>query len=144
MSTVFKYEYLVSHNGFYPCLRVVIEHDEKTASFALIDSGSSDETYIPRTVAKSIGLLDLKSKITTSVSASGKFEVYRVKLKALHIVRHKDCFTTFRYITVRVPTEKVKDLPFVVLGRSTIFKRYDITFSEKRKKIILAQIKKLK
>lgn len=120
---------------------MVVTHGDTIGTNALIDSGSSDVTYVPLYIAKYIGLNT--TNMVTSLSASGKFPVYTTKLKSLRIIKNRHTsFDTFRDIVVRIPHETVRDLPFVVLGRGTIFKRYDITFSEKRKKIILSHTKK--
>lgn len=128
---LFSSMYIYHHNAHF--IRAYRSPLNKMASYALLDSGSSDETYIPHYLAKYIGRLSGGVK-KTQYRYFRKFPVYRTKLKYLHILKNQNVLDVFRDIVVRFPDESVTNPSFVILGRSTIFKRHDITFSEKRKK----------
>jgi len=125
---------------FFPLIKIIIEEKKATGTLALLDSGSTS-TFIPRGLAEAIGLLDDKEKIKKSEStgASGKFKTDVTKMKFLKLMKGDTVFDTFNSVLVYIPGEKEKDLPQVVLGRDYIFRRYDITFYESRKKIILTK-----
>lgn len=141
MSTlIFDYLYIHEMNQWFPCLDCVVEHDKKTIAPAIIDSGSSLKTLIPYSVASDLGLITDNMKQNFGFGPSGKFYTYETTLRALHIVNSKEeHLHTFDDLDVIIPVKNTYNLPFIVLGRDTIFSRYDITFSEKNKKIILSE-----
>jgi len=124
---------------FLPLLKVIIESKEKTGTIALVDSGATN-TFIPRQLADAIELFsENKNKVGKgeSTGASGKFKTEILKLKKLELFKEGHIFDAFHSISVHVPAREEEDLPHVILGRDYIFKRYDITFYEKRRKMTL-------
>ena len=127
---------------FFPLIKVIIEQKNVTSTLALLDSGSTN-TFVPHGLVEIIGLLDDKEKIkkTQTTGASGKFKTDVTKMKFLKLMKGDTVFDTFNSVLVHIPGEKEEDLPQVILGRDYIFRRYDITFYESRKKIILTKHK---
>ena len=107
-------------------------------SIALIDSGSM-VTLSTKEDADGISLQYMKDKdeklIKTPVQgAGGDFECNVAVVRKLDVKKGMNAFTTFRDLPVRVPNERGM-LPYSILGRDSIFKRFDIAFYEGRKKM---------
>ena len=134
-----KYQLFYFNNRwvFLPLLKVIIESKEKIGTIALVDSGATN-TFIPRQLAGVIELFsEKKNKMGKGETrgASGKFKTEILKLKKLELFKEGHIFDTFRSISVHVPANEEEDLPHVILGRDYLFKRYDVTFYEKRRKM---------
>ncbi len=130
--------YFVNQFRFYPMVNVIIEHDDAVGVPALIDSGATN-TFVPYGIAEAIGLLPkdtrkLKKSITTG--ASGKFPTLVIPLKRLQVFKDNHVFETFQGLPVYVADNPQDALPYVVLGRDSVFKRFDITFNEGSRKMI--------
>ena len=52
-------------------------------------------------------------------------------------------FSDFRNLMVLVPSRE-RDLPYVILGRDTVFKRFHITFKENIKKFVIKHHKSVR
>ncbi len=99
---------------------------------------------MPLNIAKTIGLFDEeedKMITTKSRSISGKFGVYYTTIPSLKVLHKQTLFDEFRNPTIRILCQN-QGIDFIILGRDLIFNRYDITFSDKRKKLILTKHKK--
>jgi len=128
---------------FYPMVNVIIESKLATGTRALVDSGATN-TFIPYGLAETIGLLpDDKSKLRKAMTtgASGKFETLIIPLKNLQVFKENHVFETFHGLPVYVANDVKDPLPYVVLGRDSIFKRFDVSFCEDRRRIKFARRK---
>jgi len=119
-------------------VNVIIEHDHAIGVPALVDSGATN-TFLPYGLAEAIGLIPRdKSKLkkATTTGASGKFPTLIIPLKRLQVFKENHVFETFQGLPIYV-ADNVKDpLPYVVLGRDSIFKRFDIMFNEGSRKMV--------
>ena len=96
-------------------------------------------TFIPHGMADAIGIFpDDQSKIkkASTMGASGKFATSIVRLKRLQVFKENHVFDTFQDLFVYVSDRTDDPLPYVVLGRDSIFKHFDITFHENSKKMV--------
>jgi len=101
----------------------------KTA--ALVDSGST-ATFVPPELAEIIGL-----RPTTPSGASGAGGEFDTNLAGttIEVLTGGQVAATMK-CEVHVPVDRGR-IPFVVLGRDTIFLRYDITFRENQGILVL-------
>lgn len=82
-----------------------------------------------------------KYKSQDSVGAGGIFKTYRIDLDSLQVLKGTTAFCSFEPISVLVPS-KADALPHVILGRDSIFRRYDITYREHQEHVVLRRFKK--
>ena len=136
---------LRSKNGKTKMVRLPIVHvylKSKAADFdtiALVDSGS-DRTLIPREQAGILALNYAKNKEgkilkNETVGAGGTFICNIGMLPQLVLMKNSSPFCTFRDIKVWVP-ENENVIPYAILGRDSIFKRFSVTFQENRHRIL--------
>ena len=110
----------------------------------IVDSGSTG-TFMPFSIVQLIGLLDGNNTSlipSKSRSVSGTFESYEAILPSIKIIHKKTLFDEFRNPIVKI-LRKNAGIDFIILGRDLIFNRYDVTFSDKRRKLILSKHKKI-
>jgi len=101
----------------------------------LVDSGSTT-TFIPTDMA-SILQLDMSAQQHDAIGAGGPFRNIKSELEKLILVKGRaSIFDEFENVKVEIPVNP-KAIPYVVLGRDTLFRRYDIKFEERNEKIIL-------
>jgi len=122
----FRYLPFTSHEitRFYPMLIVSIESKEITKAQALIDSGAT-RTFIPNSLADAIGLIPEDTSKLPKVFVTGASETYEaatITLKHLDLYRGDD------------------QLPSIILGRDSIFRKFNVTFMEKRRRFVLERI----
>ena len=120
-----------------PLIHVYLKAELEVQTDALVDSGSTT-TFIPYEIAESIDLLpedrrDLPE--SGARAAAGEFKTYIVNLPVLQVIKGAHAFDTFRNISVQVPQSERVPLPYAILGRDHIFRHFDITFHENRKKV---------
>jgi predicted aspartyl protease len=111
------------------------------ATDGLVDTGATT-TFIPREIADTIALIPQGSEGERRQQASGaggRFPTIPVKLKRLTLVKNASRFCEFVEVSALVP-EEVGRLPYVILGRDYVFKKFDITFQENRHKFIFHRI----
>ena len=98
-------------------------------SFALVDSGAT-VSFLPLELAE---ILDspVTGEEVESEGAGGCFKTRRIKLIAEMVKGKTVCWSG--KVDFLVPTE-YKRIPYVVLGRDSIFKAFDITFCENLQK----------
>jgi len=60
----------------------------------------------------------------------------------LKLIKHTEAFDIFRNVTVHIPKTEGA-IPYVVLGRDTIFKHFNISFYENRRKAVFTRVSKL-
>lgn len=100
---------------------------------ALVDSGST-ATFIPPEFARIIGLE--KGEESEATGAGGKFRT-RLVTATIEILKSGLVIEA----EVHVPVKEGR-IPYAILGRDTIFLRYDITFRENRNLFVLRRPKR--
>ena len=137
--TVFKYT--TRQNGdsvaFFPMLDIVVFHKKHIHVRAYVDSGAT-VTYVPRSIARRAGILDDAPVARTGAKGvSGSIDVDEYILRHIAIMRNGEEFDRFNNLRILVPSDYGHGPDFVILGRSPLFSKYDITFSDRRKKLNL-------
>jgi hypothetical protein len=122
-------------------VNVILEHDDIIGVPALVDSGATN-TFLPYGIADAIGLIPKnKSKLKTAMTtgASGKFQTLILPLKRFQVYKDNHVFETFQDLHVYVADNVEDPLPYAVLGRDSIFKRFNVTFNENSRKMIFSK-----
>jgi predicted aspartyl protease len=120
-----------------PLVNVELMSDVETFStIGLLDSGGTS-TFIPFEMADMLGLVPENPPSSPIVTAGGDAPFFPTVLKKLTVIIGGKTLTEFSNINVLVPAQQDKDLPYVILGRDSIFKRFHITFKENIKKFVL-------
>ncbi len=123
-----------------PMVQVCLTHKGiDIPSTALIDSGATS-TFIPLSLAKLLNL-ELKDPNNNVEGAGGSFSSYLTIVGKLTVLKINRILTDFDNLIVRVPA-KDDGVPFVVLGRDSIFRKFDIKFQENLQQLHLQKIKK--
>jgi hypothetical protein len=136
-----SYKYQLKDGSFrfikLPLVHVRLTSTESVfESVALVDSGAT-QTLIPLELAEILEL-QYENKVET-IGAGGAFQSLIAKLKVFEILKNETPFSIFRDVTVLVPESK-DVLPYAILGRDHIFRRFDITFHERREKITFTKV----
>lgn len=144
---VCKYlSYLFTSNGESHYIRLPLVHTvlesrtDRIATDGLVDSGAT-ATFIPREIADTISLLP-SGQLTSPMEATGaggRFPTIPVKLKRLTLIKNVSPFCECVETPVLV-TEEEGRLPYVILGRDHVFRRFNITFMENRRKFMFERI----
>lgn len=118
-----------------PLINILIESSigEEFRTVGLVDSGATS-TLLPKEIADLL-MMPYEENSIEVTGAGGIFNCKPVKLRRLVLIKNVTTFSTYRNIKVLVPEEE-EILPYVILGRDYVFKRFDITFSEKRRKMV--------
>ena len=103
---------------------------------ALLDSGATD-TFIPYEMAEILDLIPENPRGIDVETAGGSVGFFGAKLKKLSILMGGKIFYEFPNIKILVPSDPSRDLPYVILGRNSVFKRFYITFKENIKKFVI-------
>lgn len=102
---------------------------------ALIDSGATT-TFIPTEMAQALEL-NLNQDPDDAIGAGGTFKNIIADIQKISLVKGRDSiFDEFTDVKVFVPV-KTDAIPYMVLGRDLLFKRYDIMFEELNLKVTL-------
>ena len=101
-------------------------------TLALVDSGATG-TFLPPDIAESLNMPIGES--TEVTGAGGKLEAYASNadltvLKGLHPV------IEFKNFPVLIP-RSLEAIPYVILGRDSLFQKAQITFRERDEKLLL-------
>lgn len=138
-----KFRY-VEHDAdavkFLPMVRLQIAFKSRRVNaYGLVDSGST-RTYVPAAVADALGIAakDCMAPAGRSESLSGKFTTLQAEISRMDIVNDNMIMDSFVRPVILI-TRANTAVDFVVLGRDHIFSRYDITFSERQKRLTLVK-----
>lgn len=112
--------------------------EEDIETDALVDSGAT-RTLIPREISEILPSLEYQGRIGEVTGAGGIFTTKVTRLKRLVLIKDVTPFATFEQVEVLVP-EHEGILPYVVLGRDYVFRRFDVVFHERRKKISFIEV----
>jgi hypothetical protein len=107
-------------------------------TLGLVDSGSTN-TFLPTEIGEILGLhIDPKDK-QTSIGAGGGFDTVIFKA-TVELLKGGNPFTTFENWPCMVPINPAA-IPYTILGRDTVFARFDVTFRERMQRTILRPAK---
>lgn len=126
-------------NLLLPLVNVRLESDQDSVdTVGLVDSGST-VTFIPYELDKILSPPHIVED-SESIGAGGTFPTFISKLKRLCLLKGTTLFAEFANIAVHVPKRSGR-IPYVILGRDTIFQRFHVEFQEKRRRVILSHHK---
>jgi hypothetical protein len=118
-------------------VRLGLEKEEQLKSFALVDSGAT-ASFLPFELADIMGCR-LSLSDTESEGAGGCF---RTRRTTVNIALMKGTRTGWSgRMEFLVPTEE-KRIPYVILGRDSVFRAYDITFRENAQKTVFRRARR--
>lgn len=109
---------------------------EKLTTIGLLDSGAT-LSFIPYVIADILELIPENPESIDVETAGGSVEFFPVTLKKLSLLAGGKIFSEFPNIQVLVPSQPERDIPYTILGRDYVFKRFHITFRENIKKFLL-------
>lgn len=123
-----------------PMVPVRLIHKRETIeTTALIDSGATTN-FLPNELAEILGI-DLSGNRKIAIGAGGEFaSVSTIVGKCQLIESHNTVFGEFVNLPIGVPT-RPQTLPYMVLGRDSIFRHFIIKFMENEEKISLWRAK---
>jgi len=105
---------------------------------ALVDSGATS-TFVQLELIEMLGLETKLEQETKVVGAGGPFKARVVKIDSIEVLKGTTKFCEFKNIEVLVPG--LGTIPYSVLGRDSIFQRYDITYREQKEHIVFRRSK---
>ena len=120
---------------FLPLVNLRLYHHISGISlrtYGLVDSGST-ATFIPTDLAEHLGVR--MSRKMESVGAGGTFET-RLGNISIAVLLGSDVMCDMGQREIQVPVSR-SAIPYVVLGRDTLFQEYDIKFMERSKMMAL-------
>ena len=124
-----------------PLIHVELSSEsEQLTTIGLIDSGAT-ATFITYELADILNLIPEKPKTQDVSTAGGDARFFPVTLKRLSLLRGRNIFSSFGNLRVLVPSQKKRDLPYVILGRDTVFNRFHVLFKEKRREFSIVHHK---
>ena len=130
-----------NHTYKLPMLHVRLIHGARSMkSVALIDSGATTN-FIPRELADLLGL-DLSNTPKDAVGAGGVFSNIESRIDKVVLLKGlNSAYDQFQNLFTYVPVQS-DTLPYMILGRENLFRRYDIKFQEREEKVILKRHQK--
>ncbi len=119
-----------------PMVHVRLIHRMETIeTTALIDSGATTN-FLPKELAEILAV-DLSGKHKSAIGAGGEFtSVSSIVGKCQLIKSQNAIFDEFVNLPISVPAQ-AQTLPYMVLGRDSIFRHFTIRFMENDEKIVL-------
>ena len=132
-----------------PLVHIRLRHrNTSLRTDALVDSGAT-ATFVPIDLMNVLGFdlrpegeaqTNQRHKKQAAVGAGGRFETYVKKIDSIEVLKGMMVFCDFSNVTVLVPTRR-DAIPPAVLGRDTIFRKFDITYREDREQIVFRPAK---
>ncbi len=111
-----------------PMLDVVMSRKNNTLKISgLVDSGSNI-TIVPLHVAQLLDI-ELKDQDDSVMGVGGSVTMHLAKVDGFTIIEEKMTLAEFDDQVVRVSATK-NTADFIILGRNSIFRRFDIKFQE--------------
>lgn len=119
-----------------PMVHVRLIHKKETIeTTALIDSGATT-TFLPKELAEILAA-DLSGKHESVIGAGGEFTSVNTIVGKCQLIKSQNtAFDEFVNLPISVPT-KPQTLPYMILGRDSIFRHFTIRFLENDEKIVL-------
>jgi len=90
-------------------------------------------SFIPYEIADILGIIPEHHANIAVETAGGACDFFPVVLKRLSLITGGRVYTDFKNIHVLVPSPE-RDLPYAILGRDYLFKRFHVTFRENIRK----------
>jgi hypothetical protein len=118
-----------------------VRYHTATASFstlALVDSGATD-CFLPTDFAEILGLQINPAEAHPSIGAGGGFQSVVFK-PTIELLKGGQPFAIFEDWPVHVPLNR-DAIPYAILGRDSVFMKFDITFRERIQRTILRHAK---
>lgn len=118
-----------------------IDTNPEFRTHGLVDSGA-DVCFIPRKIADILQIDLTGAKKEASTGVGGKINTYKTKIYLEVIYRNMP--VGIDMVDVTIPEKDPDDIDFkqnILLGRSQLFKKYEITFNESKKTIEFKRIK---
>ena len=120
-----------------PLIQVeLVSEKESLTTIGLLDTGATD-SFMPYEIADILGSIPESPKKEPVETAGGSTEFFPVVLKRLSLLTGGKIFSDFPNFQMLVPAKPERDLPYTILGRDSIFKRFYITFKENIKKFVI-------
>ena len=104
------------------------------SSVGLVDSGST-VTFVPFELAEVLDLPHVEEN-RESIGAGGTFSTFIARLHHLQLIKGSTIISDFVNLFVHVPTEPDR-IPYIILGRDAIFKRFEVAFRERSNQMFL-------
>jgi hypothetical protein len=121
---------------FLPVIHVELTSEtQEFTAIGLLDSGATT-SFIPYEIAEILEILPKQRRCIEVETAGGPCGFFSVTLKKLSLLAGGRKYSEFPDINLLVPAPE-KDLPYVILGRDYVFKRFHITFKENIQKFEL-------
>lgn len=119
-----------------PMVHVRLIHKKETiATTALIDSGATTN-FLPKELAEILAV-DLSGKHKSAIGAGGEFTSVNTIVGKCQLIKNQNTvFDEFVNLPISVPI-KPQTLPYMVLGRDSVFRNFTIRFLENDEKIVL-------
>ena len=119
-----------------PMVHVRLIHKKETIeTTALIDSGATTN-FLPNELAEILEI-DLSGQHKSAIGAGGEFTSVNTIVGKCQLIKSQNAiFDEFVNLPTSVPT-KPQTLPYMVLGRDSIFRHFTIKFMENDEKIVL-------
>jgi hypothetical protein len=128
------------HVIFLPLIHVELSSDTETlTTIGLLDSGATN-SFIPYEIADILGIIPEQPACTDVETAGGSCSFIQASLKKLSLLAGGRQYSEFPTIRILIPSQE-RDLPYVILGRDYVFKRFHITFKENINKFELCHHK---
>lgn len=125
---------LLKKNFRLPLVHVRLKFGTKALKTdALVDSGATG-TFMPIDYAEMLGLV-LKDTASEARGAGGLFKTAQSKVDLVEILKGSTVFCRLENVDVHV-TVASGAIPHVVLGRDTIFRKFDITYREHKEQMV--------
>jgi len=127
---------ITKHVYKLPMVHVKLTHGSKSIkSVALVDSGATSN-FLPRELADLLEI-PLIEPPKEAVGAGGPFKNIKSEIEKVVLVKGKNsAYDEFINLHILVPILP-DTLPYFILGRDSIFRKFDIKFQERQEKIIL-------
>lgn len=131
-----RYRLPSGHTILLPLLQVeLVSESDSLTTIALLDSGAT-LTFISYEIADILEAIPEEPEFQEVTTAGGTVPFFKIRLKRLSLVTGGRIFSDFHNLEVLVPSRE-RDLPYVILGRDSVFKRFHITFKENIRKFVI-------
>ncbi len=116
---------------YLPMVGVVMSHNDNILTTnGLVDSGSNI-TVVPLRLARLLKI-ELKEQDDSVMGVGGSVNMHLAKVDGFTIIEEKMTLAKFDDQVIRVSTSE-NTARFIILGRNSIFRRFDIKFQETQK-----------
>jgi hypothetical protein len=112
---------------------------QSLSTSALVDSGANC-SFLPTDLAEILGLQLDPTGAHGAVGAGGTFQTVEFRV-TIELTKAGRTFADFKDWPVLVPINR-EAIPYMVLGRDSVFRRFDVTFRELVQRTVLRPPKK--